>query len=176
MNRLFASTLVITSTIGLAVLLGSDALAQQRQHVSFKVPAEHSKYSVQQDVDIRDVSNHLVRIFEVHRTFSDNPPVINGLKITEAWDSGVADRIDGSGPLTQYSVYLTADGDKFFARLDGMAQQASPGKFTANVFGPITGGTGKFIGIQGTVRLVATFEPRTGFNENQVDIEYSMVK
>jgi hypothetical protein len=174
MKPLVNLTLVATA-LAVAMLTG-DAFAQQRQHVSFKIPAENSKFTQQQNVDIRDVPNHLVRIFEVHRTYSSNAPVINGLKITESWDSGIADRIGGSGPLTQYSVYVTADGDKFFSRLDGMGQETSPGKFTATAFGPITGGTGKFTGIQGTVRLVAIFEPSTGFNENQVDIDYSMVK
>jgi hypothetical protein len=174
MNRITALTLT-TITLAIVVLAGG-ALAQQRQHVSYKVGAENSKYTQQQNVDLRDVPNHLLRIFDVHRTFPTNAPVVNGLKIVEAWNSGIADRIDGVGPLTEYDVYVAGEGDKFFCRVDGMSQQVSPGRFTVTTFGPITGGTGKFTGIEGTVRAFATFEPATGFNETQIDIEYSIGK
>jgi len=174
MNRISTLTLA-TMAVAVAMPAG-DALAQQRQHVSYKVGAENSKYTQQQNVDMRDVPNHLLRIFEVHRTFPTNAPVVNGLKIVEVWNSGIADRIDGRGPLTEYDVYMAGEGDKFFCRVDGMSQQVSPGRFTVTTFGPITGGTGKFTGIEGTVRGSATFEPVTGFNETQIDIDYSIGK
>jgi hypothetical protein len=64
------------------------------------------------------------------------------------------DRIDGNGPDMGYSVYIMENGDKFFARYIGQVQNDS-GNFTDTLFGPITGGTGKLLGIQGTVRGVA---------------------
>jgi hypothetical protein len=169
------------TTIGLcvaviALLCIDSAVAQQKQHVSYRVSAENSKFTQQQNVDLRDAPNHLLRVFEVHRTFPTDAPVINGLKIVEVWNSGIADRIDGQGPLTEYDVYVAGEGDKFFCRIVGMSQQVGPGRFTVTNFGPITGGTGKFTGIQGTVRSSATFEPATGFNETQVDIDYSIGK
>jgi hypothetical protein len=67
------------------------------------------------------------------------------------------------------------NGDKFFARSVNVVQTAS-GKFTTTGVGRITGGTGKFAAIQGTVRTNGAFDPKTGFNENQTDIEYAIGK
>ena len=177
MNRRILITLTTMALLCSAVWLpAGSALAQQRQHVSYKVGAENSRYTQQQNVDIRDVPNHLLRIFDIHRTFPNEAPVVNGLKIVEVWNSGTADRINGVGPLTEYDVYVAGEGDKFFCRINGMSQQVSPGRFTVTAFGPVTGGTGKFTGIEGTMRAFATFEPATGLNEAQVDLEYSIGK
>jgi hypothetical protein len=170
MNRLTTLTTVVL------LCLGSNALAQQKQQVSFKVPAENSKYTQQQNIDVRDVPNHIVRIYELHRTFPNtNAPVIIGLRIVEEWDTGTGDRIDSNGSDIGYSVFVMENGDKFFARYGGHVQTNS-GKSTDTLSGPITGGTGKLLGIQGTVRTVVNFDPAAGFNESQVNIEYSIGK
>jgi hypothetical protein len=67
------------------------------------------------------------------------------------------------------------NGDRFFARIASLAQR-TPEKLTAPIVGYITGGTGKFAGIQGTVRGSVNFDYKTGFNESQMDIEYSIGK
>lgn len=54
--------------------------------------------------------------------------------------------------------------------------QSTSGKLTSTQVGNITGGTGKFAAIQGIVRIVTNFDYKTGFNESQFDIEYSMGK
>jgi hypothetical protein len=176
MNRRTAFTLATIGLLSLAAALRpGNVIAQQKQQVSFKAPAENSKYGIQQNIDVGDVPNHIVRIFEVHRTFPKNAPVINGVKLAESWTRGDGDRIDGVGPVMQYVVYVMESGDKFFARMDGVVQTGS-GKFTATIAGHITGGTGKFAAILGIVREVANFDPQTGFNEDQTDIEYSIGK
>jgi len=38
--------------------------------------------------------------------------------------------------------------------------------------GTITGGTGKFVGMQGIVRSSTTADPKAGVNEGQSEIEY----
>ena len=173
------TTRALTTTVALLCLVlalpAGDAVAQQKQQVSFSSPAQDSKFTQQQNVEIRDVPNHIVRVFEVHRTFP-NPPVINGLKIVEAWDSGITDRIEGNGPVMVYTVCVMENGDKFVARLEGLVQTSSGGKLTAANFGPITGGTGKLAGIQGTVRQVANFDPQSGFNDTQYEVVYSIGK
>jgi hypothetical protein len=165
------------TTLTTVVLLcfGSNALAQEKQKVSFKTPAENMRFTQQQNIEVRDVPNHIVRVYEGHATFpSSNAPVINGLKIVEEWGTGTGDRIDGNGPDMGYSVYVMENGDKFFARLIGHVQN-NAGTFTDTLFGPITGGTGKLLGIQGTVRHVVNFN-FSGFNDRQTVIEYSINK
>jgi hypothetical protein len=116
-----------------------------------------------------------LRVFEIHRTYPDNAPVINGTKVAESWTRGIGDRIDGIGPITQYVVYMMENGDKVFARMDGIIENGSE-KGTATIAGRLTSGTGKFAAIQGVVREVAKFETKSGFNENQTTIEYSIGK
>ena len=49
-----------------------DAVAQQKQQVSIKIPAENVKYGLQQNVVVGDAPNHIVRVFEVHYTVPTN--------------------------------------------------------------------------------------------------------
>jgi hypothetical protein len=162
----------------LAAIFAMPAKADEtskQQHVSFKALAENSKITQQQNIEIGDVPNHVVRIFEAHRTYPNDPPVVNGLSIVEEWDRGTADYIDGNGPVTvQYTVYVMENGDRFFARLAEVVQATAVGDVTATYVGHITGGTGRLVGIQGIVRGASHINFKTGFNENQTEIEYSV--
>ena len=80
----------------------------------------------------------------------------------ESWTRGVSDYTDNNGEGTIYGVYVLENGDKFFTR----------GNLTATTVGPITGGTGKLSRINGMVRTSASANPKAGFVETQVDIEY----
>jgi hypothetical protein len=176
MARNFTPTLTTMALLCLTVaVLADNAVAQEKQHVSFKVPAENTKFTQQLNIDVKDVPNHLVRIFEVHSTFPSNAPVINGVKLAETWASGIGDRVGGNGPATQYNVFIMENGDKFYARIDALVQSNS-GMLTSTQVGNITGGTGKFAAIQGIVRILTNFNYNTGFNESQFDIEYSIGK
>jgi hypothetical protein len=165
------------TTLATVVLLclGSNALAQQEQQVSFKIPAENSKYIVSQNVDVRDVPNHIVRLFETRNTIPNNAATINGLKLVEVFLRRTGDLTDGHGGGSGYLVFVAENGDRFFFRNTFVAQQAS-GKLAATWAGAITGATGKFAGIQGTTRFFANFDPAPGGNNTQFDIEYSVGK
>jgi hypothetical protein len=79
------STLVTAALLCLAVAPpGSNALPQQKQQVSFKSSAENNKITQSQNVEVGDVPNHIVRVFEAHRTYPGNAPLINGLKLVES--------------------------------------------------------------------------------------------
>jgi hypothetical protein len=159
----------------LAVALpAGNAVAQQKQHVSYKSPAENAKYTQQTVIDAGDVTGHQVRIFETHRSFPNNAPVINGLKVTEQWSRGMTDFIDNNGTVTSYSVYVLENGDKFFTRTTAVSQSIESGKRTTKGVGYITGGTGKLAGIQGILRSSGSAE--AGVTEQQTDIEYSIAK
>jgi hypothetical protein len=174
MNRHITLTTMTLLCLAVAVPTGN-AAAQQKQQVSYKVSAESSKYTQQLNIDAGDMPNHIVRVYEGSRTFPNNAPVINGLKLVEEWDRGIAELTEGNGTGTQVSVYVMENGDKFFDRRAVVAQSAS-GRITATQVGYITGGTGKFAGMQGVVRASVNFDLRTGFTETQIDIEYSLGK
>ena len=166
-----ATTLAAIS-LSLAIVQPGAAMAQQKQQVSFKSPPEHTKYNQQHVIDVGDLPGHEVRVYEIHRTYPDNAPMVNGLKLVESWTSGLSDYIEGNGSNTSYTVYAFDNGDKLFSRVSLVAQGLGSGKLTTTAAGTITGGTGKLTGIQGTLRTRGTAEPKAGVNENQTDIEY----
>jgi hypothetical protein len=177
MNRQATFALTVLAFLGVAAALpASDALAQQKQQVSFKTPAANTKYTQQSTIDVGDLPGHQVRVFELHRTYPSDAPVINGFKLTEMWTRGVTDLIDGTGSSVNYSVYMLENGDKFFSRTALVAQSLGSGKFTTTSAGTVTGGTGKLAGIQGTLRTTGNAQPTAGVNENQTDIEYWFAK
>jgi hypothetical protein len=151
----------VIALLCLAVSLPIDsALAQQKQQVSFKVPAENNKFGTQQNIPVGDSPSHIMRVFEVHSTFPSNAPLINGLKLTEIWNRGIADIGDGAGNGSTYFVFVMEGGDKFFVRNANVIQPSpAAGKFVATTVGHIFGGTGKLATIQGIARQVTTFDP-----------------
>jgi hypothetical protein len=172
MNRYTTLLLTAMAVLSLAVALPAGyAVAQEKQHVSYKTSAENSKYTQQQNIDVGDAPNHIVRSYELHKTYPNNAPIINGLKLVEEWNRGIADLVGGNGSGSQHTVWVMENGDKLFARSTTVVQNVA-GKLTATQVGLITGGTGKLAGIQGSVRLIANFDTKTGFNESQEDLDY----
>jgi hypothetical protein len=163
--------------LGLIIAIGLTlpAVAQQKQQVAFRTPAENSKYTQQLTIDVGDVPNHVIRVFQIHYTFPSNQPVINGIKLVELWENGIGDRLDGNGPLTSYGVYVMENGDKLFTKTIGVIQNTA-GKLTNTNVGNLTGGTGTLAGIQGTIRQSGNFNYTTGFAEGQTEIEYLIDK
>jgi hypothetical protein len=169
-------TIITATLLCLAVALpGSNVLAQQKQHVSFKIPAENSKYIVSQNVDVGDVPNHIVRLYDTHITLPNNASAVNGLKLVEIWARGTGEIADGNGSTSGYFVLLVENGDKFFARTASVVQSAS-GKITATTVGHITGGTGRLAEIRGVVRQIINIDPRPGGapGDAEYEIEYSI--
>jgi hypothetical protein len=173
MNR---RPVLVGTLVSLAIAFsGNNALAQQKQRVSFKYPAENVKLT-QHNVDVGDIPNHVVNVYEAHTTFPGDAPVINGLKLAETWSRGMADYIDGNGPVTAYYVYVMENGDRFFVRAADVTQASAAGMLTATTVGHITGGTGKFAGMQGIVRTIVSFDLKQRSGGGQMDIEYSLGK
>jgi hypothetical protein len=169
MNRIIHIALFIAASMA-----SSNAVAQEKKSVSFGTPPENTKYTEKTEtIDVDDVPNHSFRIFEIHRTYSNNPPLINGIKIVESWTRGTGDRIAGTGTNIQYLTFMMENGDKIFARMEGFAMNDA-GKVGVSIAGRITGGTGKFATIQGFVREVVKLDG--ALNENRTDIEYSTAK
>jgi hypothetical protein len=131
MNRRETVALVSMTLLFLAVALPrSGALAQQKQLVSYKTPAEDIKITQQQNIDVGDVPNHIVRVYENKQTFPTNGPVINGLRLVETWQRGITDLTGGKGSSTIYMVFVVENGDKFFVRGAAVVQTSAAGKLT----------------------------------------------
>jgi hypothetical protein len=166
------TTLTTIALLSLAVAVPAhNAVAQEKQHVSFKVPVENSKFTQRHALDVGDVPGHQLLLFELHRTHPNNPPMINGLKLVEQIAYAISDNTNGDGTNTGYYTFTMEGGDRVFTRYSLVSQRDQSGKVTSTLVGPITGGTGKFSGIRGVIRQVAT----TG-SDAQWDIEYWMEK
>ncbi len=181
MNRRNTLALTTMALLGVAFVLPTEnAFAQQMQRVSFKTPAANSKYTEQHVVDVGDVPGHQVRLFVLQRTFPGEAPVINGVKLKETISRGLSDYVDTNGANTNYVEFVMENGDKFFTRQTTVAQNTvnSDGsrKNLATGAGVITGGTGKFAGIRGTVRTTNVFDAKAGVNDGQTEVEYTIGK
>jgi hypothetical protein len=161
----------LTAAMAMLSLPATNVLAQESQRVFFSTSAENTKYTQQHLIEVGDVPGHHVRLFEISRTFPNDPPIIGGLALKEEWNRGVSDYTDGSGPASFYGVYVLENGDKFFAYSTAVSRKAGAG-LSAVTVGRITGGTGKFANMRGTIYTVRTADPAAGINEGQTEIEY----
>ncbi len=159
-----------------SLMLVHGAVAQQKQHLSFTIHAENSKITRSLNIEVEDMPNHIVRVYENHQTFGPNAPMIDGVKAVELYARGITDAIELAGPGTQYVVFTMDNGDKFFARLSSVAQTGPRQTGTASLFGPITNGTGKLDGIQGIVWASATIDYAAGAAITQYEVDYSVRK
>jgi hypothetical protein len=166
------SSIVIAAAIALVAGIAS---AQEKQQVSYKVSAANTQYTKQQNIDVGDVPGHIVRTFELQRTFPTNAPVINGVALKEEWYRGVADIDNGNGTAAIYFVYVMQNGDNFYAHASAVNQSTS-GKMTGTTIGHITGGTGKFETIKGVVHGTNRVDIKAGVNEGETVIEYTVGK
>jgi hypothetical protein len=176
MPRLTTIAFAILAPCLAITLSTSSATAQERQHLAFNTPASNSKYTDKtENLELGDVPDHILRVFEIRRTYPNDAPVIAGVKIKESWVRGTGDRIEGVGPIIQHVEFVMENGDRIFARMDGIVESSSR-KGTGTIAGRITNGTGKFAGMQGAIREIAKFDIKAGMNENRTEIDYSVGK
>lgn len=173
------SAVAVAATLALCAAPG--ALAQQTQTLKFTAPTANTKYTQQHVINAGDAPSHEVRIFEIHRTFPKDPPQIGGVRVKETWARGYSDYFDLNGTAVTYTTYVMENGDKFYTRTNVLSQNAASAdgakKGATNMTsGSITGGTGKFVGIRGTVRTTGAFDPKAGTNQTQLEMVYWMEK
>jgi hypothetical protein len=166
----------ISCAAALAFCSAPGAWAQEKQRISYKVTAESAKYPQRHTLDVGDGPGHQLSLYEIHRTFPANAPMIKGVRIKEIWTRGYGDYVDNNGASHNYSVYVLENGDRFFTRATTMGQANSAGRRTTSSVGEITGGTGKLVGMRGMFRATGASEGKAGINETQAEIEYWFAK
>ncbi len=176
--RTYRSFLLSTLLLGVTTLTAINVSAQEKHRISYQVPAENTKYVQQHVIDAGDVKGHQVRILEIKRVFPKDTRVFEGVNVVEEWDRGYSDYIDGNGRNWGYITFLLENGDKIFGRWDGNAQTiiGSDGakKSSGISTETLSGGTGKFQKIRGTIRGSYTFDPGKGINTGHWEGEYWM--
>ena len=169
----------VCSSIWFSLLL-TPISAQEKCKVSEGVEAANSTYTQQHVLDVGDVPGHQIRIYEVHRTYPNDKPNCEGLKRVESWDRGSSDYIDRNGHTWGYGMTVLENGDKMFNTFDGTSQTvvAADGskKSTFTGVSRFTGGTGKYNGIRGMLRVSTAFDPDKNINKVQAEGEYWLGK
>ena len=168
--------LVYALIVTISAMFSVEVSAQEKLKVSWRTTGENNKYTKRHVIEVADVPGHAVVIFEIHRTYpADTGAVYDGVKVKEELIQGTYDGVAGNGLVTGYSVLLLENGDNIYARWQQSSQTVprSDGPSRASVNGTwlVTGGSGKFRGIQGVGRFSGWSEPG-GALEIKGDGEY----
>lgn len=176
--RKYRSFLISTLLVGSATLTAINVSAQEKHRISYQVPAENTKYVQQHVIDAGDVKGHQVRILEVKKNILKDSLELEGVNVVEEWDRGYSDYIDGNGRNWGYITFMLENDDKVFGRWEGNAQTVvgSDGSKKSSGISTVvlSGGTGKFQKIRGTIRGSYTFDPGKGINTGHWEGEYWM--
>ncbi len=127
-----------------------------------------------------DVPGHQVRVYEIHREYGKDGPVIAGERILHQWTRASTDFADLNGAGTIYNVFILGNGDRFFTRGTQLTESIPNAdrsvKSTTHTVSQITAGTGKYRNIRGLAKSVTIANINEGMNETQIDVEYWMDK
>ncbi|HYM30962.1 MAG TPA: hypothetical protein VEU47_06675 [Candidatus Cybelea sp.] len=182
MNRQSAKCVTVLFALSAMCMIAFTAAtvwAQDKQKYAFKPPPGSAKYTQQTMIDVGDVPGHQVRLLELHSVFPGDAPVFDGVKEKEGWLRAFSDYTDANGHIFGYTVAIMENGDKIFGRIEGVTQTtvgADGSKTTRTVStNTLTGGTGKFKGIRGTLRGIAATDFKN-LSENGTEGEYWIEK
>jgi hypothetical protein len=168
------SFLELLLLFGIVSFCVSDASAQAKK--TFVSKSGTSKYTQTQIIDVGDVPNNQLRLFELHTVYTGEAPDFDGVKVKERFARAVSDYIDGSGTATGYAVNILENGDKVFERLTIQAQTtiAADGsrKLGYRSVMTLSGGTGRFTGIRGTLLGGGGSDLKTGISDAWTEGEY----
>ena len=172
--------IAIAATIGLTLSATSDLSAQEKHKYYFKSVPGIAKYTQQHLIDVGDVPGHQIRIYELHTKYAAEAPAYDGVKVVEAWTRASSDYTNGSGRGNGYGIARLANGDNVFSVLDLVSQTtvAADGsrKTAFTTVTRLTGGTGKFKGIRGTLNGTGATDFKTGTSDTVTAGEYWIEK
>jgi hypothetical protein len=157
------------------------ASAQERCKMIWKVPTANTMYITQQQVlDVGDIPDHQLRIFELKRVFPKDKPNCEGLKRSEQWIRGVSDYVDGNGSFSGYTVLVLENDDKIFGRASGTTETTVDvdGSRTMLVTTVVTytGGTGRYQSVRGIQRDSIVLNLQKSISQAWSDAEYWLEK
>lgn len=157
-----------------SLALCATSSAQTRQRVG--LPPVTGKYTLQQSVDVGDVPGHQLRVFELHRQYGADAPLVAGSRIKESWTHGLSDYVELNGQTQVNTSLVLESGDRIFARgsLVAQATPSSEGKNATRTVAllHIHGGSGKCQGMRGLIRSETVADIAAGINVAKGELEY----
>jgi hypothetical protein len=150
--------------------------AQQKHKFFYERSADTSEYTQQQRIDIGDIPGHQIRVYELKSVYPDESVKFLDVPVKEEFNRAFSDYINTNGRHFGYCLYTMKNGDKIHCRIDGTTQatvNADGGKsITFSGVTTLTGGTGKFRGIRGTLRYSGFYDPIANRSGDKTDGEY----
>jgi hypothetical protein len=165
------------AVLGVLLCLGSlQVAAQEKMKYSYSGKPESVRYVQQHIVDVGDAPSHQLRVAELHTKYGSDTPVYAGVKAVEARGTLTSDYTDASGRFLSYNVLHMANGDRIYQRAEGLTHtgMAADGsrKTSYSTVTTITGGTGKFTAIRGTLKTTGFTDFKVGTSGNVTEGEY----
>ena len=154
----------------------SQTSGQEKHKYSFVTPPGVSVYTQQHEIEVGDVPGHKVRIYEIRSKFADEAPRYAGVKVVEGWSRALSDHTNGTGHASGYGVVVLENGDKIFSRFETLAHAvvesdgSRKGSYTS--VATLTGGTGKFSTIRGTLHSAGSTDFKAGLSNVKTEGEY----
>ena len=94
----------------------------------------------------------------------------------EGWTRASSDHTNGSGRSAGYGISILENGDKIFSRFETLVQTVVSAdgsrKSAYTTVTTLTGGTGKFSTIHGTLRGAGSTDFKTGLSGAKTEGEY----
>jgi hypothetical protein len=159
------------------LVVGAAQAAELERHpLAYGLDASATRSARHYRVEVGDVPRHELRVFDLTRKFTRGEPVIDGVRVTESQERGVADLVDQDGSERAYVIYVLEDGNRVFGRYDGTVRTRRwpDGSRHYDVRGTIelTGGTGRFEAIRGTVTVWQAHDPGADSSQGGAQGEY----
>ncbi|MCW5620524.1 MAG: hypothetical protein KIS79_05405 [Burkholderiales bacterium] len=152
------------------------AVAQQKHKFSSERSADTSEYTQQLRIDVDDVPGHQIRAYELKAVYPDDSVKFLDTPIKEEYNRAFSDYINTNGRHFGYCSYVLKNGDKVHCRIDGTTQATVNPDGSKNItfsgVTTLTGGTGKFQGIRGTLRYSGFYDPVANRSGDKTDGEY----
>jgi hypothetical protein len=160
--RPLIAILVFGLAVAFVLSVTQTASSQERKKLAWSAKAENTKFIGHPILEIVDVPGHAIRSFEIRRTYPDNPPVVEGLKVVEEIARGVNDQIQGNGRAWGYTFWRMENGDLMYSEWQNTTQAVvNPDRSRKATFVGTyvtTGGSGKLRGIKGFGRYTGVTE------------------
>jgi hypothetical protein len=167
---------ITVAVIGFVLITSTGAWAQQKFKYSYTDPGGLTKYTAQHVLDVGDVAGHQIRVATLQTKYTKEAPEYDGVKVVESTLSLTSDYINASGRFMQYGVLQMANDDKIFTRVEGLSQTSTAvdgtKKTSFSTVTTLTGGTGKFASVRGTIRGGGTTDFKIGTTGNPSEGEY----
>jgi hypothetical protein len=167
---------IASAAVVVALAAAVDAVAQEKHKFFFKPPPNSTRYTQTHLMDVDDVPGHQVRMAELLSKYAGDGPVYDGVKVVSARGVLVSDYTDGSGRAFSYTVQTLESGDKVFLRTEIMSHSSTGAdgarRTSFSSVATLSGGTGRFKGIRGTLRGTGATDLKTGTSGTQTEGEY----